>query len=313
MELYLMSKPLVNLDRKGRGVTEDRIQAELGGLFASRTTKGFLYAVDLANGREVGLNAEAPVVTASVFKIAVVLEYTCQVTEGILDATDRVRVTPDQRVHGPTGLSTFSDEAELSLRDLAVSMMSVSDNTATDVLMERVGIDRINARLGALGLDRTYLVGDCADIISSVIEDAGLSEEAVRDPSMIPPEILRRCRALDPARTTRTTAREIATLLRLIADDQAGPAGACAEIRRIMALQIWPHRLRSGFPDGVRIWAKTGTLPGVRNEAGVIEYPDGGRYAVAVFTRSDSFAETNPPVDRVIGEAAATAVRALRS
>lgn len=309
-----MSKPPVKGDRKGREVAEGNIRAELAELFGSRMTKGFLYAVDLANGREVRLSAEEPVVTASVFKIAVALEYACQVAEGILAATDRVRVTPAQRVHGPTGLSTFSDEVELSLRDLAVSMMSVSDNTATDILMELVGIDRINARLHMLGLSRTYLVGDCADIISSVIEDSGLGEEeAISDPSMIPAEVLRGCRALDPARTTRTTPREVATLLTLIADDQAGPAEACAEIRRIMALQVWPHRLRSGFPDGIRIWAKTGTLPGVRNEAGVIEYPDGNRYAVTVFTRSDSFAETNPSVDKVIGEAAAAAVRALRS
>ncbi len=58
-----------------------------------------------------------------------------------------------------------------------------------------------------------------------------------------------------------------------------------------MAQQIWPHRLSSGFPPGVRIAAKTGTLPTWRNEAGVVTYPDGRQHAVAVFTRAASLAD----------------------
>jgi beta-lactamase class A len=80
-----------------------------------------------------------------------------------------------------------------------------------------------------------------------------------------------------------------------------------------MALQVWPHRLTSGFPDGVTLAAKTGTLPGIRNEAGVVIYPDGKRYAVGVFTRADSYADRRPEVDRSIGAAAFAAVEALRS
>jgi beta-lactamase class A len=78
-------------------------------------------------------------------------------------------------------------------------------------------------------------------------------------------------------------------------------------------LQVWPHRLASGFPfDDVRVAGKTGTLPTVRNEIGVVEYPDGGRYAVAVCTRSASTAFTLPAADAVIGTAARLAVEHLR-
>ena len=85
-----------------------------------------------------------------------------------------------------------------------------------------------------------------------------------------------------------------------------------AEIRRIMALQVWPHRLTSGFPAGVTLAAKTGTLPGIRNEAGVVMYPDGSRYAVAVFTRAHSYVDRQPNVDASIGKAALAAVEGLR-
>lgn len=72
-------------------------------------------------------------------------------------------------------------------------------------------------------------------------------------------------------------------MLQLIWDDAAAPAEACAEARRVLGLQVWPHRLASGFADldEVRTSGKTGTLvPTIRNEVGVVEYPDGGRYAV---------------------------------
>ncbi|MFP3813852.1 serine hydrolase, partial [Bacillus sp. SIMBA_005] len=69
----------------------------------------------------------------------------------------------------------------------------------------------------------------------------------------------------------------------------------------------------SGFPSEVKIAAKTGTVPAWRNEAGVVTYPDGRQYAVAVFTRADSLAERLPAVDASIGRAACAAVEHIRS
>jgi beta-lactamase class A len=95
--------------------------------------------------------------------------------------------------------------------------------------------------------------------------------------------------------------------------DEAAAPDSCAAIRRLLALQVWPHRLASGFPyDDVLVAGKTGTLPTVRNEIGVVEYPDGGRYAVAVFTRSASTALTHPRADATIGTAARLAIEYLR-
>ena len=95
----------------------------------------------------------------------------------------------------------------------------------------------------------------------------------------------------------------------------AAPAEACSEVRRILGLQVWPHRLASGFADldDVRTSGKTGSLLILRNEIGVVEYPDGERYAVAVFTRSSSLRSKNAPADAVIGKAARWAVDHLRA
>ena len=79
-----------------------------------------------------------------------------------------------------------------------------------------------------------------------------------------------------------------------------------------MARQENTQRIASGFGDGATTAGKTGTIPFVRNEAGVVTYPDGRRFAVAVFTRSDSLADRNPALDAAIGQAARLAVEGLR-
>jgi beta-lactamase class A len=64
--------------------------------------------------------------------------------------------------------------------------------------------------------------------------------------------------------------------------------------------------------EAVELAGKTGTLPFVRNEAGVVTYPDGHRYAVAVFTRTESALDRDAAVDAATGRAARLAVDALR-
>ncbi len=118
---------------------------------------------------------------------------------------------------------------------------------------------------------------------------------------------------LDPRRTSASTPRDITTLLDAIWSDRAASPAACQTVRDIMARQIWPHRLSSGFPTEVTIAAKTGSLPAVRNECGVVTYPDGRQYAVAVFTRARTLDERQPRVDASIGTAARLAVEHLRS
>ena len=289
------------------------IEQELKGIFDEAGASGHLHARSVDGDLEVGLDADEPVVLASVFKIPVLLELTRQTAAGELDPLMRMCVTAADRAIGPTGLSVMLDDVDVTLRDLAYLMMSVSDNTATDVIMRHVGIERINKTLQDLGLHRTEIVGDCRVLLSTFTEDTGIERSPELRFGDMDPEQLRKWRVLDAERTTCSTPAEVTRLLQMIWRDEAGPPEACAEIRRVMALQVWPHRLTAGFPSGVGLAAKTGTLPGIRNEAGVVTYPDGARYAVAVFTRARTFVDRQPEVDMSIGRAAFHAVEALRS
>ncbi len=105
-------------------------------------------------------------------------------------------------------------------------------------------------------------------------------------------------------------------LLTALWRDEACPPG----VRRRRAPRQWASRSgRTAWPrgspfDDVHVAGKTGSLPTLRNEIGVVEYPDGGRYAVAVFTRTAHTAAVLPAADAVIGTAARIAVMdALRA
>ncbi|WP_406517266.1 serine hydrolase [Streptomyces sp. NBC_00134] len=291
------------------------IADEIAAVFAEAGAQGFLHAreVGVTDGPEVAVGADAPVVLASVFKIPVAVAYVREVAAGRLDETERTRVTARYRVGG-IGTAGCVDDVEMSWRDLALFMLTMSDNAATDVVFHRVGQAAVDRVFTDLGLSRTRIRGCCEDLFASLLSDLGAGEgddvEAVL--AAATPEQLWKLAVLDPARTTSSTPREITRLLDAIWTDRAADPGACEKVRAIMGRQIWPHRISSGLDTGVQVAAKTGTLPAVRNEAGVLTYPDGRQYAVAVFTRADSLEDRRPAVDTSIGRAARLAVDHLR-
>jgi beta-lactamase class A len=288
--------------------------ARVEAAFADAGVSGWLHAVDVDDpAREVAVRADAPVVLASVFKLPLLVELWRLVDAGHLDPTELIDVPVQGRTAGSTGLGAMRDPARLSVRDLAQLMITISDNAAADALFDRIGEAAVNATLDRLGLDATRIVGCCRDLLTAMEEDTGTTDPDELAQRLADPAIRARQRVLDPARTSRSTARDMTRLLRGIWRDEAASAEACGEMRRALGLQVWPHRLAAGFPsDDVRVSGKTGTLPGVRNEVGVIEDADGRRFAVAVFTRTDSPAFTLPQADAAIGRAARVAVDALR-
>lgn len=278
--------------------------------FADAGVTGRLHALDIDTGAQLDEGADQPVCTASVHKLCLLVALHREAAAGRLDLTERVDCPPDARTKGPTGLAAMLDSARLSLRDLAYLMIAVSDNAAADLLLGRVGLDTVNAATDRLGLTRTRAVHTFGEMLATLKEDAGPGGAG----ALTDPHVIARLRALDPARTNRSTPREMTRLLAAVWRDEAGTAEHCAAMRRLLALQVWPHRLASGFPfDDVHVAGKTGTLPTVRNEVGVVEYPDGGRYAVAVFTRTANPAAALPAADAVIGTAARLAVDGLRA
>ncbi|MFB6806143.1 serine hydrolase [Streptomyces sp. NPDC056387] len=288
----------------------NRTVHRIGAAFAEAGVTGRLHAVDIDSGAQIDAGADHPVVTASVHKLCLLVALHQQAEAGRLDLTEQVEVPPAHRTAGPTGLAAMLDPVRMSLRDAAYLMTAVSDNAAADLLLARTGLDGVNEATARLGLTRTRAVHTFRSLFAGIREDAGpAGAQALTDP-----HVIARLRALDPARSNRSTPRDMTRLLAALWRDEACTPEHGAAIRRLLGLQVWPHRMASGFPfDDVHVAGKTGSLPTVRNEVGVIEYPDGGRYAVAVFTRAANPAATLPAADAVIGTTARIAVDALRT
>ncbi|SDY09084.1 beta-lactamase class A [Amycolatopsis xylanica] len=285
------------------------VETQIAQVFADAGAQGFLYAREIGGHAEVSVGGDDQVVLASVLKIPVGVAYAREVVAGRLDETARTKVGARYRVGG-IGTAGCADDVEMSWRDLALLMLTISDNAATDVVFHRVGQEAVDQVLADLGLGRTRILGCCEDLGKSILADLGADENADEEEVLMAatPEQIWKLAVLDPARTTSSTPREIARLLEAIWTDEAAEPAACERVRSIMAKQVWPHRLSSGFGDEVQVAAKTGTLPAVRNEAGVVSFPDGRRFAVAVFTRAESLAFRLPAVDASIGKAARLAV-----
>jgi beta-lactamase class A len=252
----------------------------------------------LSSGAELGIRPDDSVVTASVFKPLVALEFYAQVEAGEFDPAELIEMKPGFVTPGPTGISRFLHPASVSLLDLAYLMLTVSDNAATDIIIRTVGLPRVNERARACGCEATVIESDLQTMLDGMAAEMGspsypellkaqsgaLGEEArlrSTDASR-----LDSVAALDPRRTIRTTARDMTTFLFAVWADTAGPPKACRSLRSVMSQQVG-RRLEPAVPDGGRLAAKSGSLFGrIRNEIAVITYPDGENYAVAVFTRA---------------------------
>jgi beta-lactamase class A len=296
---------------------DDDIEA----IFERAGCEGALCVQSLDGDAEFGLRADDPVVPASVVKVPIALEAETRFADGRLDPRERVVLGAADRTPGPVGISLFDDDVALSLRDMVVLMLTISDNAATDALLRRLGVDAVNATAARLGLSGTVVASDERTMLDSVGQDLGRtgwtdlvawSAGASAEESAQVDERLPTVRALDPRRGSQTTTpRDMVRLLRMIWTDRAGPATACERVRRIMSRQLTRHRIASGFRHPVRVAAKSGGLLGVvRNEIGVIFYSDNRKYAAAVFTRSRPGSD-DAAINAAIGTATARAVAAL--
>lgn len=87
----------------------------------------------------------------------------------------------------------------------------------------------------------------------------------------------------------------------------------CRRLRELMGQQLTRNRLAAGFAPPIRVSAKSGSLIGmIRNEIGVIEYPDGSWYAAAVFTQTGTTSRGAAAIDAAIGHSAASSIGLLR-
>jgi len=290
----------------------EEISDTINAIWSGLGAEGYLYVEDLQKRNWIGIRESSRIPLASVAKVPLIAALIQAGERGEIDLQRRVDVDPLNSTPGGTGITVLQDTVTMSLRDLAVMSLSVSDNAATDELFEVVGADRIGDLLASNNLRSLNVDSPMSHLYRAIDEVAHGSEvEAL---------IL----ATDHFNTSGApyfpdsafnsgTARSVAKLFELIhAGDLIGPEGS-ATLRRLLKTQVFRHRIASGFPmDSVEYYGKTGTFLNFRHEAGIVMDADSRAFSIAVFTRSRIAAFSQPELDASIGYCARLAVEHLR-
>jgi beta-lactamase class A len=232
-----------------------------------------LFARNLLTGEEIAVHADERFPTASTIKTAVMLEAFYQASEGTLSLDDSLTLTDAVKVGGSGVLNGLASGLQLRIRDLVHLMIVLSDNTATNLLVNRLGTKRIDARLVRLGLGEikifrpTFRDGK-PDIHPELEREFGLG---------------------------MSTARDMGRLMALIAERRAVSAEASASMFATLCRQQDRAMIPRLLPAGLQVGNKTGTdsekqpdtsghRGAIRADAAIVQ-GEGIHYVVAILTR----------------------------
>ncbi|HEU4689519.1 MAG TPA: serine hydrolase [Vicinamibacterales bacterium] len=271
LAIYAMSAP----QEPGRTATKSPAEEQLATIVRDFRGVMGVAAIDLASGRMLAVNGGTRFPTASTIKTAVMLEAYHQAAEGTLPLDATYTLNESAKVGGSGVLNGLHAGLTLTGADLVQLMIVLSDNTATNMLIERLGTAHVNARLDGYGLRETRLFRPTfrdgrADVLPELEREFGLG---------------------------MSTPIEMAKLMALIGSGKAVDAKASesmlATLRKQQDRAMIPRLLPS--LRGLTIGNKTGTdeekhagTDGVRRhvraDAGIVTGP-GFSYAVAIYAR----------------------------
>jgi len=280
-----------------------RVRARLDSLHAASS----IYAKQLATGREVEARPDVPVNTVSVIKIPIMVLAYRDAEAGRLNLDERYTLRVEDLRAGTGVLKRFAPGLTLTYRDLIVQMMITSDNSATDVMIERLGLNRVNQLLDSLGYHETRLRTTIGQLFRGAWESWDPKYAKLTDGEIYQrgfPDSLRKAFAYAQDSSKwfgRTTARETARLLEQLERGELASPASTNEMRGILQWQLYYSRLPQRIRFRVPIGHKTGDWPPiVANDVGIL-YAASGPIVIAVFTSANlgSFADLEATIGRV--------------
>jgi len=210
---------------------------------ADKSLDGVLgvYVLDLATGNSIASNADETFPTASTIKIAILAEFYHQAQQGKLNLNDTYTLQKSDLVGGSGIASSLTpDTTKLTLRDVAALMISVSHNSMTNVLLDRVGMDNVNSFLDSLGLTHTRLRRKMMDI-----------------------------KAAAEGRENVATPYELSQLFEALYRGKALNKQFTEDFFNLLSVHKESYIPRL-LPEDLRIANKPGELEGVRNDCGLV-------------------------------------------
>jgi beta-lactamase class A len=240
---------------------DQRIQSAIQGFPGTVS----LSAKNLDTGATYELRADAPVPTASTIKLPIMVELFAEAEEGKLDWNQKLELTDQAKVSGSGVLTELSAGDLLPIRDLMHLMIVVSDNTATNLILDRIGGNAVNQRMAQLGLTQTAVMRKIMQTKPESFTEEG------RKPGS------------DRWGTGRSCPRDMVVILEKLYRGQLVSKAASEEminvLKRQRDLQGVGRDIR-GIKDGV-VASKSGALDHLRSEAAIF-YSAHGPVAMAI-------------------------------
>lgn len=245
-----------------------RLEANIDRIAKSVNATWGIYMKCLETGEEIALNADQPMDTMSVIKIPLMVEAFRQIEAGKFALTDRVTLADAAKRPGTGVIRSLDAGASLTIKDLLTLMIIVSDNTATDLLFEKIGgIEPVNRLMDSYGLKSIRAIGTAQSWFAALA--AAPSRDAFHQQAKTPFGL--------------SSPRDMGQLLEKIEKGEAVSKSASDQMLQILRGQVYTSRLPK-YVTGFRVPHKTGDfLPYTANDVGILESPQ-RRIVVSVFT-----------------------------
>jgi beta-lactamase class A len=301
-----------NLPGTERRTPSPDLQMTVRARLDSLRAQSAMYAKHLATGRDVAVRADVPMNSVSVIKLPIMVLAYRDAEAGRLNLDERYVIRPEDLRRGTGLLQTFALGLAPTYRDLITQMVITSDNTATDILISKVGLSRVNRMLDSLGYRDTRLRMTVGQLFRGVWQETdpkygSLTDREVYDKGFpdLPDSLEYRYVADSTKWFGRTTARETSRLLEQLERGELASRASTDEMRRILRRQLYfsrlPQRIRFRAPVG----HKTGDWPPIiGNDVGII-YAPSGPIVVSVFTNANrgSFFDLEATIGRIAEDA----------
>jgi beta-lactamase class A len=240
---------------------QDRVK-EMAAQFSGKVS---IYAKNLNTGATYDLNGSNRVNTASTIKLPILIAVFTAEHAGKVHWTDTSELTKDNKVAGSGVLQEMSDGTRLPLRDLIRYMMLLSDNTATNLVLDHVPGNEVNATMANLGIENTRS-------LRKILK--GSTPEGVSDAGR------------DPVNAKFgigvATPREMVSLLERLYRGELVSKEASAEMLGIMKKQTGREGMPRRFDSaGIEVADKPGALDHLRSDVGIV-YSKAGPVAIAI-------------------------------
>lgn len=227
-----------------------------------------LFAKNLDSGKTYGIRPDEPVRTASTIKLPILVAVAAAVEAGETRWDDLLELREQDKVSGSGVLREFIAGTKIRLRDAANLMIVVSDNTATNLILARIGGDRVNQEMEKLGLVGTRSIRKIRGDGNQLKEAAGWSKFGERQENQ-------------RYGIGVSTPREMVTLLEKLERGEAVSQAASREILATLKRQQYKDGIGRRVEPGTVVASKSGALDALRSDVGIV-YSKSGRVVIAI-------------------------------